>query len=111
MLSPGLGAPAYPPAGRAMLAAYAQQFGPAAPEAVFGYAAMTLMLDAIRRATDNGRKPARRSKVVASLLARVTHQSVLGQYRLDANGDTSIRTYGIYRLVNGRMVFSRSATG
>lgn len=111
LVSPALEPAAYPPAGRAMLAAYALKFGPAPPQAVFGYAAMALMLDAIRRATDNGRKPARRSKVVSELFARGTHQSILGPYGIDSNGDTTIRTYGIYRVVNGRLAFVASATG
>jgi branched-chain amino acid transport system substrate-binding protein len=111
ILSPALGGSAYPPPGRAMLAAYARQFGPAPPQAVFGYTAMSLMLDAIRRATDNGRKAAQRSKVVAALFARGAHQSVLGPYGIDANGDTTLGSYGIYRVMNGRLVFLRAATG
>jgi ABC-type branched-subunit amino acid transport system substrate-binding protein len=94
-----------------MLAAYARQFGPAPPQVVFGYAAMSLMLDAIRRASDNGRKAVQRSKVVAALYARGSHQSVLGPYGIDGNGDTTIRSYGIYRVANGQLKFVRAATG
>ena len=93
------------------MAAYAREYGTAPPQAPLGYAAMTLLLDAIRRGTDNGRKPARRSKIVAALLAHGSHQSVLGPYAVDSSGDTSIRSYGIYRVAGGRLVFVRGATG
>ena len=52
----------YPPAGRRFLAAYARRYGPPQPSAIFGYEAMSLMLDAISRATDHGRHPAVRSE-------------------------------------------------
>jgi len=111
VLSPALGPSDYPAPTRAMLAAFTKRYGESRPEVVFGYAAMQLMLEAIRRATDDGRKPAQRSKVVAALLARGEHQSVLGPYTIDANGDTSIRSYGIYQVVDGRLRFWRAAQG
>jgi ABC-type branched-subunit amino acid transport system substrate-binding protein len=94
-----------------VLAAYTLRYGTAPPQAVFGYVAMNLMLDAIRKATDNGRKAAQRSKVVSALFARGYHQSVLGPFGIDSGGDTTLRSYGIYRVVNGRLVFLRAATG
>src|SRR5205823_7897488 len=54
----------YPPAGRAFLRAYAARYGAPQPQAIYGYEAMSLMLSAIGRATDQGTKPARRSEVV-----------------------------------------------
>ena len=108
---PVLGPAAYPASERTMMAAYAREYGTAPPQAPLGYAAMTLLLDAIRRGTDNGRKPARRSKIVAALFAHGTHQSVLGPYAVDSTGDTTIRSYGIYRVAGGRLVFVRGATG
>jgi branched-chain amino acid transport system substrate-binding protein len=111
VLSPALAASAYPVATRSVLAAYTRRSGVPGPEAVFGYAAMQLMLDAIRRATDDGRKPAQRSKVVAALFARGTHQSVLGPYTIDADGDTSISSYGVYRIADGRLRFWRAEQG
>jgi branched-chain amino acid transport system substrate-binding protein len=111
ILSPALGRTDYPPATRTILAAGAKQFGSGPPEAVFGYAAMSLMLDAIRRATDNGRKSVQRSKVVSALFARGYHQSVLGPFGIESNGDTTIHSYGVYKVANGRMVFVRTATG
>ncbi len=96
---------AYPAAGRAFYAAFAQEYGAPQPYAIYGYEAMSLMLSAIARATDNGTKVARRSRVVAALFATRTRHSVLGTYSIDRNGDTTLRQYGVYRVIAGRLVF------
>ena len=85
---------AYPPAGRRFFAVYARHYGTIEPSAIYGYAAMSLMLDAIARATDGGRKPAVRSRVLAAIFATHNRPSVLGPYTIDRNGDTSINVYG-----------------
>ena len=46
---------AYPPAGRRFLANYARQFGGWQPDAIYGYEAMSLMLNAISRGHRQGR--------------------------------------------------------
>jgi branched-chain amino acid transport system substrate-binding protein len=101
MLEPAL----YPPAGRAFLAGYRRDFGAPEPPALFGYAAMKLMLEAIARATDNGRRQADRSKVVAALRAGDVVRSPLGSFRIDRDGDPSIRRYGVYRITAGNLAF------
>jgi branched-chain amino acid transport system substrate-binding protein len=103
--SPMLDPSAYPASGRAFLAAYGRTFGPPEPQAIFGYEAMSLMLNAISRATDNGRKAAERSKVLAEILDTRREGSVLGPYRIDSSGDATIKRYGIYRIVDGRLSF------
>jgi branched-chain amino acid transport system substrate-binding protein len=100
---------AYPASGQAFLAAYSRRFGPPEPPAIFGYEAMSLMLNAIGRATDQGRKPAERSKVVAAIVSTRDRQSVLGTYSIDSGGATTIRRYGIYRLAAGRLSFFRAS--
>jgi branched-chain amino acid transport system substrate-binding protein len=105
--SPTLGARAYPASGQAFLAAYSRQFGPPEPPAIFGYEAMSLILRAIERATDHGRKAAVRSKVVEAVFATRKRRSVVGTYSVDASGDTTLRRYGIYRIVAGRLSFWR----
>jgi branched-chain amino acid transport system substrate-binding protein len=105
--SPTLDAQSYPPSGRAFLAAYARELGPPEPPAIFGYEAMSLLLSAIDRATDHGRRTAERSKVVDAVLATRGRRSVLGTYGIDSSGDTTIRRYGIYRIVAGRLSFWR----
>jgi branched-chain amino acid transport system substrate-binding protein len=84
--------------------------GPQDPYAIFGYEAMSLMLSAINRATDHGRKPARRSAVVAAVFATRNRHSVIGTYSIDHNGDTTLNTFGAYRVVAGRLVFWQAIT-
>jgi branched-chain amino acid transport system substrate-binding protein len=100
-----LGPRAYPPAGRQFYADYEQKYGFPQPYAIYGYEAMSLLLNAIARATDQGTEAARRSKVVAALFATRNRQSVLGTYSIDRDGDTTLRRYGVYRVVAGRLSF------
>ena len=82
-----------------------QHYGPAPPYAIYGFEAMSLMLDAIARATDRGRRPAVRSNVATALFHTRDRRSVLGTYSIDGNGDTSLRRYGVYRVVGGQLAF------
>jgi ABC-type branched-subunit amino acid transport system substrate-binding protein len=105
LVSATLDADAYPLAGRAFLSTYARTFGIAEPSAIYGYAAMRLMLHAIARATDGGHRAAYRAKVVAAITRTARLRSPLGAYRIDAAGDTTIGRYGIYRIVGGRLSY------
>ncbi len=105
--SPTLGAGAYPASGQAFLAAYARRFGPPEPAAIFGYETMSLMLSAISDATDHGRKTAVRSRVIEAIFATRRRHSVIGRYGVDANGDTTLRRYGIWRIADGQLAFVR----
>ncbi len=49
VFSPALSASSYPQSGRAFLARYERTYGASAPQAIFGYEAMSLMLAAITR--------------------------------------------------------------
>lgn len=71
--------------------------------AVYGYEAMSLALDAIARSGDGSR-----GRVLDALFATRDRQSVLGTYSIDANGDTTLREYGVYRIRNGEFVFDRT---
>jgi branched-chain amino acid transport system substrate-binding protein len=102
---------AYPPAGRRFFDLYAHRYGSAQPYAIYGYAAMNLMLDAITRATDNGTEPATLAKVRTAIFATRDRPSVLGQYSIDSHGDTSIDRYGVYRLRDGRLSFWKAMQG
>lgn len=106
-----LGPRAYPQAGRAFLYRYELAFGPPPPDAIFGYEAMSLMLNAIARATGGGRSDALRSRVVSALLGTRNRQSLLGTYSIDAAGDTSLRSYGVWRVAGGRLSFWRAVSG
>jgi branched-chain amino acid transport system substrate-binding protein len=80
-------------------------YGPPQPYAIYGYEAMTLMLDAISRATHGGKTTVQRSKVVAAIFGTHNRRSVLGTYSIDSNGDTTLARYGSYRVVDGRVAF------
>jgi branched-chain amino acid transport system substrate-binding protein len=100
-----LGPDDYPPAGRTFLANYTRLYGRSQPSAIFGYEAMSLMLNAVARATEGGTITPRRSKVVAAIFATRDRHSVLGTYSIDRRGDTSLTRYGVYRVVGGRLAF------
>jgi branched-chain amino acid transport system substrate-binding protein len=105
---------AYPAAGgsraaaQAFFKAYQAKYGAPEPYAIYGYEAMSLMLDAIKRATKNGTAAASRSKVTAAIFATKNRQSLLGTYSIDANGDTTLTAYGSYKIVNGKSVFLKT---
>jgi branched-chain amino acid transport system substrate-binding protein len=105
LTAPTLGPSASPASARAFTAAYGRRFGAPEPDAILGYEAMSLMLSAIGRATDNGRAAAERSKVLAAIFATHNRHSVLGTYSIDRNGDTTLRRYGVYLIENGRLTF------
>ena len=73
------------------------------PYAIYGYEAMALMLDAIKRASEKG--DLTREAVVEELFNTKNRASVLGQYSIDENGDTSLTDYGLYEIQNGELGF------
>jgi branched-chain amino acid transport system substrate-binding protein len=101
----------YPPSGRRFLADYTARYGPPQPYAIYGYEAMSLLLDAISRATDRGRKAAERAEVARAILDTRDRHSVLGTYSINSNGDTSVDTYGVWRIVSGRLSFWKDVAG
>jgi branched-chain amino acid transport system substrate-binding protein len=100
----------YPPAGQAFFKFYQAKYGTPQAYAVYGYEAMSLMLDAIKRATNNGTASVSRSKVVAAIFATKDRPSVLGTYSIDPNGDTTLTAYGAYKIVNGKDAFLKTIT-
>ncbi len=109
--SPALGASAYPKSGRDFLALYARRYGQPQPDAILGYEAMSLMLDAIARSTNDGRKAAQRAAVVRAIFATKDRRSVLGRYSIAADGDTTSTTIGVWTVVGGRLRFWKASTG
>jgi branched-chain amino acid transport system substrate-binding protein len=68
------------------------------PPARYGYEAMRLVLDAIGRSGDD-----RRADVIHALFDTRERASVLGSYSIDANGDTTLASYGIGSIVDGKV--------
>jgi branched-chain amino acid transport system substrate-binding protein len=107
---PAPGPKALPPAGRAFDAEFTRRYGTPLPTAILGYESMALMIDAIRQASDDGRAAVRRSAVRRALFATSDRRSVLGTYSVTPAGDTTLDTYGIYRVRDGRLAFWRAAS-
>jgi len=105
LTSPTLGLNESPPSARVFNTAYTRRFGPPQPDAIFGYEAMSLMLDAIDRATDDGTEAAVRSDVRNAIFATRDRHSVLGTYSINRNGDTTLQRYGVWGIVQGQLTF------
>jgi branched-chain amino acid transport system substrate-binding protein len=74
----------------ATLATTEYGFGHRDPYYAFGYEAMKLITDGIKAGATN------RTALLNWLHTVQNRQSVLGTYGFDANGDTTLRTYGLY---------------
>jgi branched-chain amino acid transport system substrate-binding protein len=85
------------PGGKQFLAAYKAKYGPAPPDpyAIYGYEAMKLGLNTIAKLGSNG---ANKADVIKALFAIKARKSVLGTYGFDANGDTTLKSYGLYKV-------------
>ncbi|MGH2979746.1 MAG: branched-chain amino acid ABC transporter substrate-binding protein [Solirubrobacterales bacterium] len=98
-----------PPSGRRFVRDYTREFGERPdPLAAYGYAAMSMVLDALDRAADQA---AERERVVEEVLDTTDLDSVIGRFSIDDNGDTSLERIAGYRVRNGRLVFAAPLRG
>jgi branched-chain amino acid transport system substrate-binding protein len=98
--------PSYP-GGKDFLAAYKAKYGAAEPDpyAIYGYEAMKLGLDTIAKAGPS------KAAVLSALFATTDRSSVLGTYSFNKNGDTSLKSYGLYKIdKTGEPVFFKTLT-
>ena len=98
------------PGGKAFLAAYKAKYGPTPPDpyAIYGYEVMKLGLDTVAALGSSGNS---KTAVLHALFATKNRSSVLGTYGFDANGDTTLKSYGLYKVgSNGVPVFYKSLT-
>jgi branched-chain amino acid transport system substrate-binding protein len=95
----------YPPDGQEFFKTFKQKYGVSNPDpyAIYGYEAMRLALDAIKR-SGTGSK----ADILKAIFATKNRQSVLGTYSIDKNGDTTLTDYGAYNLRNGELVFNKT---
>jgi branched-chain amino acid transport system substrate-binding protein len=93
---------AYPPAGQAFYAAFRARYGHT-PQTygIYGYEAMTVVLGAI----DSGAGDP--TATIKAFFATRDRDSVLGRYSIDSDGDTTLATYGVYRVEKRQLVFDR----
>ena len=85
------------PGGKAFLAAYKAHYPglDPSPYAILGYEAMRLGLTTIAGLGDNGDS---KSAVLSALFATAGRHSVLGTYSFNKNGDTTLRSIGLYKV-------------
>ena len=98
------------PGGKEFLAAYKAKYGTADPDpyAIYGYEVMKLGLDTIASLGANGDNKA---DVLKALFAIKDRNSVIGTYGFDANGDTTLKSYGLYVAnKSGDLVFKQTLT-
>jgi branched-chain amino acid transport system substrate-binding protein len=98
------------PGGKDFLAAYKKAYGASNPDpyAIYGYEAMKLGLDTIASLGAQGNDKA---AVLKALFAIKARHSVLGTYGFDSNGDTTLKSYGLYKVgKNGDPQFERTVT-
>jgi branched-chain amino acid transport system substrate-binding protein len=90
-----------PRMGRRILRDVARRDGPRAarPEALYGYEAMKVVLDAVHRAGPN------RHGVIKSALRIRSRDSAIGRYSIRATGDVDNEAFAVYDLRRGRFVF------
>ncbi len=106
LTTPILAARLYPPSAARVLGEYRRDFGrEPGPEALYGYEAMSVVLEAIRRAGPRGDD---RQAVIEAMFAVKDRDSVLGRYAIESDGETTLSPYGVDRVVNGSPVFFRA---
>ena len=99
----GPGAAAGPPAGGSCAPSTARYGLEPGRYAAYGYEAMAVALDSIRRAGDKGDD---RDSVVDAFFDTQDRASVLGTYSIDEVGDTTLTALAGYRVSDGRPVFA-----
>jgi branched-chain amino acid transport system substrate-binding protein len=103
--NPTLDPKLYPAAAQQFFQKFKAKYGAdPAPYAIYGYEAMSVVLDAIKRA---GAKGNDRAAVVKSFFETKGRDSVLGKYDIDENGDTTLSDYGGDRVQGGKLVFDK----
>jgi len=75
------------------------------PYKIYGYEAMKLILDGL-----NAAGPTKEGLLGYLRTGVQNRQSVLGTYSLDANGDTTLRTYGLYGIQRKQLVWVGAIT-
>lgn len=97
----------YPPSGRKVLAQYRHLFGgEAGPYVLYGYEAMSVVLNAIYRAGSHGNN---RAAVISAFFKTTRNRnSVLGSYSIEPDGETTLMPYGVDDVMGGQLSFYRA---
>lgn len=98
------------PGGKAFLSAYKAAYGVSSPDpySIYGYEAMKLGLQTIAKLGAQGNNKA---NVVKGLFATKNYPGAIGTYSFDANGDTTLKSYGLYKVgSDGNPLFYKTIT-
>ena len=97
-----------PPEGQEFIAAFSAKYGTDKPDpyAIYGYEAMALALDAIKRSGTGNKED-----VLKALFATKDRVSVLGTYSIDENGDTTLSDYAVYSIADNALKFEQILKG
>ncbi|HKH79158.1 MAG TPA: branched-chain amino acid ABC transporter substrate-binding protein [Solirubrobacteraceae bacterium] len=105
LTTPVLPARLYPSSAQQVLRHYRSAFGAeGGAYALYGYEAMTLVLDGIR---DAGARGNDRQTVIDRVFATRGRNSLIGRYSIEPDGETTLSRYGVERVRHGRPVFER----
>jgi branched-chain amino acid transport system substrate-binding protein len=98
----------YPAEGQKFFDDYAAAYDDKSPDpyAIYGYEAMSLTLDAIKRAAAEGKVD--KAAVAEQLFATKDRASALGTYSINEDGDTTLTDYGSYAIEGGQLVFDET---
>jgi branched-chain amino acid transport system substrate-binding protein len=98
------------PGGKTFLSLYQAKYGVSNPDpyAIYGYEVMKLGLETIAGLGAQGNS---KSAVLKALFATTSRSSVLGTYGFDKNGDTTLKSYGLYKVgPDGNPAFLKTLT-
>jgi branched-chain amino acid transport system substrate-binding protein len=97
----------YPPEGQKFFADYKAKYGGGQPQpyAIYGYEAMSLMLDAMKRA---GANCADRAAIIDQVFKTKDKKSVLGTYSVDKDGDVTTKQFGRFFVKNGKLSYDKT---
>ena len=92
----------YPPEGQQFFKDFKAKYGSRQPEpyAIYGYEAMSLLLDAMQRA---GSACNDRAAVVNEVFKTKDRKSVLGTYSIDKDGDVTTSRFGRFTVAKGTL--------
>jgi branched-chain amino acid transport system substrate-binding protein len=99
----------YPPEGQKFFRDFKAAYGTATPEpyAIYGYEAMSLLLDSMKRA---GGSCNDRQAVIDQVFKTKDKKSVLGTYSIDKDGDVTTNQFGRFFVKGGKLVYDKTVT-
>jgi branched-chain amino acid transport system substrate-binding protein len=97
----------YPPEGQKFFKDFKAKYGGGQPQpyAIYGYEAMSLMLDAMKRAGDQCND---RAAIIDQVFKTKDKKSVLGTYSVDKDGDVTTKQFGRFFVKNGKLSYDKT---